>query len=190
MSADVDIDFADRDTILELIKHVPARKAGNQVTAGKRHNSGIYVSDIPYDPENECSSIDYKKADSRGYFKIDFLNMSVYKNIKDQSHYDRILQQDVPWDRLLDKTFCEKIMHIGNYHTLITELTPDSIPRMAMFLALIRPAKKHLIGKKWAQIAETIWEHPVSNEYFFKKSHAISYAMLVSLHMRLENEKF
>ena len=43
--ADVDIDFADRDTILQLIKHTPARQESN--IESKQHNSGVYVTDIP-----------------------------------------------------------------------------------------------------------------------------------------------
>jgi hypothetical protein len=75
MSADIDIDFADRDTILKLIQHTPARlEVGNQV---RKHNSGVYVTDIPHDPFNNCASLDYETAEQRGYFKIDFLNMIV-----------------------------------------------------------------------------------------------------------------
>jgi len=74
MSADIDIDFADREQILKLIQHTPAR----QIVQGqaRRHNSGIYVTDIPRDPINNCAAIDYESAEQRGYFKIDFLNIN------------------------------------------------------------------------------------------------------------------
>ena len=32
------------------------------------------------------STIDYEKAEDRGYFKLDFLNVSLYKDIKDEEH--------------------------------------------------------------------------------------------------------
>ena len=51
MSADIDIDFADRETALRLIQHVPARQSN-----GRRHNSGIYVTDIPRDPVNQLGT--------------------------------------------------------------------------------------------------------------------------------------
>ena len=60
----------------------------------------------------------------------------------------------------------------------------DSIPRLAMFLALIRPAKKHLIGKTWREVSQTIWDRE-NDGYSFKKSHAIAYAQLVVVHMNL-----
>ena len=64
MSADIDIDFSDRDQILKLVQHIPARQiVQNQV---RRHNSGVYVADIPYDPVNNCAAIDYETAEQRG----------------------------------------------------------------------------------------------------------------------------
>ena len=64
LNADVDIDMGDRSSLLELIEHVPA--AMRNVTPIKRHPSGIYVSDIPYDPFNDMAAIDYTEAEERG----------------------------------------------------------------------------------------------------------------------------
>jgi hypothetical protein len=61
----------------------------------------------------------------------------------------------------------------------------NSVPRLAMFLAIIRPAKRHLIGLPWAEVAKTVWNKPADGGYFFKKAHAISYAHLVLVHMNL-----
>jgi hypothetical protein len=61
----------------------------------------------------------------------------------------------------------------------------NSIPRMAMFLSVIRPAKRHLIGLPWADVAQTVWERPTDDSYFFKKAHAVSYAHLVVVNMNL-----
>jgi hypothetical protein len=57
-----------------------------------------------------------------------------------------------------------------------------------MFLAVIRPAKRHLIGLPWAKVAETVWEKSTDGSYGFKKSHAISYSHLVAVHMNLLSE--
>ena len=184
-NTDVDIDFADRNDILKLIKHTSAMQNNDQGI--RRHNSGVYVTDIPYNPLTDTASIDYQTAEERGYFKIDFLNVNVYKLIKDQAHYDELMVRDVPWSRLKDKTFFEQVIHIGNHYDLVGELALDTIPRMAMFLALIRPAKRHLVGKTWADISKDIWTK-TDDQYFFKKSHAVSYALLVTLHMKLLDE--
>lgn len=187
MDADIDIDFFDRTQILNLIKHTPARQESN--TESKKHNSGVYVTDIPNDPIHKCASIGYKEAEDRGYFKIDFLNVHVYKHIKDEHHYQELLSQEPPWDKLMDKEFSSNIIHIGNHYATLLQMKPDSIPRMAMFLALIRPAKKHLIGKSWNEISEEIWVKPSGDEYYFKKAHAVSYAVLVALHMNILNQR-
>ena len=63
----------------------------------------------------------------------------------------------------------------------------NSIPRLAMMLAIIRPAKKHLIGLSWKEVAETVWEKNIDG-YSFKKSHAVAYAHLVVVHMNLLEE--
>jgi hypothetical protein len=183
MSADIDIDFGDRDRMIGLIRAIPARQENNGQI--RKHNSGVYVTDIPYDPVNGCASIDYQEAEQRGYFKIDLLNMSVYQLIRDPEHYTEMLTRPVPWSRLQDRDFCEKIVHIGNHHDLICRLKPDNIPRMAMFLAVIRPAKRHLADKSWVEISQEIWTRPEDDSYFFKKSHAIGYAQLVALHINL-----
>ena len=186
MSADIDIDFADREQILKLVRHVPAM----QIHQGqvRRHNSGVYITDIPMDPINQCASIDYAEAEDRGYFKIDFLNMSVYQLIKDQTHYKYMLDAVPPWDRLWkDPEWASQLVHVGNYTELLHSMRPESIPQMAAFISIIRPGKTHLQNRPWKDVFDNVWDNDNSRGFVFKKSHAISYAHLVSLHMNLLN---
>lgn len=184
MSADIDIDFADREKILNLIRHTAARQTvQNQI---RQHNSGVYVTDIPYDPVNNCAAIDYKIADQRGYFKIDFLNVSVYQLIQSHEHYEQMLVNTPPWDRLWQDTFWAKqLVHVGNYTELMNSMRPSSIPQMAAFISIIRPGKAHLQNKLWKDVFDQVWNGDDSRGYSFKKSHALSYAALVALHMNL-----
>jgi hypothetical protein len=76
---DIDIDLADRTKVLGLLKHIDAR-----IDNTKKHNTGIYCTSVPYDPITGISTLDYKTAEKRGYFKIDFLNVSVYEGVKDK----------------------------------------------------------------------------------------------------------
>lgn len=180
MSADIDIDFADRTKILNLIRHIPARQQD------RRHNSGAYVTNIPYDPINDCATIDYEEAEKRGYFKIDFLNMSVYQLVQDQAHYDQMLNRDPLWHRLWqDPAWASQLVHVGNYTDLLDSMRPDSIPRMAAFISIIRPGKAHLQNRPWDEVFATVWDGDNSRGFVFKKSHALSYSMLVALHMNL-----
>ena len=153
MSADIDIDFADREQILKLVKHIPAR----QQVDGKprRHNSGVYVTEIPYDPVHQCAAIDYETAEQRGYFKIDFLNMHVYKLVNSPEHYDTMLKQTPQWGKLWnDSVWAGQLVHVGNYTDLLQSMKPDSIPRMAAFISIIRPGKAHLQNCPWVRSEE------------------------------------
>lgn len=180
--ADIDIDFADRDFVLSKIQHIPARQDGS-----RPHVSGVYVTQIPRDYFNNCAAIDYKQAEDRNYFKIDFLNVNVYKSLRDQEHYQSMLSRVPNWQELADQKFCSRIVHIGNHWKTLTNLPEpiDSIPRMAAFISIIRPGKAHLQGRSWREIFSTVWDGDASRGYCFKKSHAVSYAKLVVLHMNL-----
>ena len=187
MSADIDIDMPDRAALLRLISHTAARQTTNGQV--RRHNSGVYVTDIPCDSMNECAAIDYKAAEQRGYFKIDFLNMSVYQLVRDLAHYEQMLAKTPAWSRLwTDPVWASQLVHVGNYVELLASMRPDSIPRMAAFISVIRPGKAHLQNRPWAEVFESIWDGDDSRGYTFKKSHSLGYATLVSLHMNLLNE--
>lgn len=184
MSADIDIDMPDRNQLLKLIQHVPAR-----LPTGKKHNSGVYVTDIPVDPINQCAALDHETAEQRGYFKLDFLNMSVYSLIQSPEHYIQMLNTPPPWTRLWqDTAWAKQLVHVGNYTDLLKTMKPDSIPRLAAFISIIRPGKAHLQTRPWAEVFASVWDGDESLGYTFKKSHALSYSMLVALHMNLLNQ--
>lgn len=183
IDSDIDIDFSDRSEILRHIKHTSA--AMRNVTPIRKHATGVYVTTIPYDPVLDIASIDYTVAEKRGYFKLDLLNVHVYENVKDEKHLNELMVEP-DWSKLKDKSFVEKLIHLNNqYYNLVKMLEPiNSIPRLAMFLAVIRPGKKHLIGLPWQEVAKTVWDKGTDG-YVFKKAHAISYSWLVAVHMNL-----
>jgi hypothetical protein len=183
--SDIDIDLGDRTQALAHIKHVPASILRDNKLV--KHNSGIYVTDIPVDPFTGQASIDYQAAELRGYVKLDLLNVSLYTQIKSEQHLQDLMQREPLWDLLLDPGFFSLLIHVGNHHdTLLKMPEPvNSIPRMAMFLSVIRPAKRHLIGRTWQEVARTVWDKPSDDGYYFKKSHAVSYAHLVVVNMNL-----
>jgi hypothetical protein len=185
-NSDIDIDFGNRDKILEHITYVSA--AMRKVNPIRKHATGIYVTDVPYDAINDMCNIDYTEAEDRGYLKLDFLNVHVYEQVKDESHLIELMKEP-DWSKLKDKAFVEKLIHLSNHYYSIQKMPEpiDSIPRLAMFLAIIRPAKKHLIGLPWKEVAKTVWLKE-NDEYVFKKSHSIAYAQLVVVHMNLLTE--
>jgi hypothetical protein len=183
--SDIDIDFADRQLALAHLRHTPASilRDGELVP----HNTGIYITDVPVDLNTGRCTLDHHVAEDRGYMKLDLLNVSLYSQIQSEQHLNELMAQEPDWARLYDPVFLEQLIHVGNHYDTLIKMPEavTSIPRLAMFLAVIRPAKRHLIGKKWADVAATVWEKPTDDSYYFKKAHAVAYAHLVAVNMNL-----
>jgi hypothetical protein len=177
---DIDIDFADRDVVLSKIQHRVAA-----INSEKKHNTGVYVTEIPHNPVDNLSTIDYKTAEDRGYFKLDFLNVSIYKDVRDNDHLTELMEKEPLWELLTHEEFTQNLFHIAGHHDICAKMKPSSVEQLAAVLAMIRPAKRHLIGKSWDTVMEEVWTKPEDNTYYFKKAHAVSYAMAVVVHMNL-----
>jgi hypothetical protein len=180
---DIDIDFADRTKALEAFNHVTAAIDDNGVF--KKHNTGIYCTSVPYNPITGLSTIDYKSAEDRGYFKIDFLNVSVYKDVRDEAHLTQLMETEPLWDLLLQEDFSNLLFHVNGHGTILREMAPQSIEQLAAVLGMIRPAKRHLIGKDWDTVLREVWVKPEGDEYYFKKAHAVAYAAAIVVQMNL-----
>lgn len=184
---DIDIDFASRDRAMRVLGGTPA----SIVRDGKltKHNTGVYFHDVPSDPVTGLCSIDYERAESRGFFKIDLLNVGVYDMIRDEQHLIEMMSRPLDWSVFEDESFVSGLFHLGNHADLTARLKPRSIAHLAMVLALIRPGKRHLQqrceSRGFDSISDEIWTKTDGDEYFFKKSHAISYAVLVYVHANL-----
>lgn len=177
---DIDIDFADRNIILNKIQHRVAK-----LDSGKKHNTGVYATEIPHNPVDNLSTIEHKTADERGYFKLDFLNVSIYKDVTNEAHLQELIERKPLWQLLEHKDFVDKVFHLSGHDTLLKQLKPTSIEQLAATLAIIRPAKRHLADKSWEEILKEVWVKPTDGAYYFKKAHAFSYAMAVMVHMNL-----
>lgn len=185
-TSDVDIDFADRQQILNHIRYIGASIIDKNKSL-QAHNTGVYVTEIPQDPESGRAALDYRDAEQRGYIKLDFLNVGVYQQIRNEEHLNELIAREPPWHRLYEPEFCAQLIHIGNHYETLIRMPEavNSIPRLAMFLAVIRPSKRNLIGLPWQDVAKTVWEKPTDDSYYFKRSHSVSYAQLVAVHMNL-----
>jgi hypothetical protein len=180
---DIDIDFIDREQALKLFKHTPASRLDN----GKivKHNTGVYLHEVPIDPISGLCAVPYDRADAEGYFKIDFLNVGIYKGVRDEDHLVYLMNQEPLWDLLLDDEFTNNLFHVNGHGNILRQMKPNSIEKLAAVLAVIRPAKRSLIGKEWSAVLADVWTKPTNNEYYFKKSHAIAYAHAIVVQMNL-----
>ena len=177
---DIDIDFASRDVVLSKIQHRIAK-----LDSGKKHNTGVYVTEIPHNPVDNISTIEHKAAEERGYFKLDFLNVSIYKDVRDEAHLQQLMEREPQWDLLEYDDFNNLVFHVAGHGNILREMKPKSVEQLAAVLAIIRPAKRHLVGQTWDIVMKEVWTKPENGEYYFKKAHAVSYAMAVVVHMNL-----
>lgn len=180
---DVDIDVLNRDHLLAHIRHVDASIL--RADEYEKHKVGIYVQDIPFNPVTNLANLDYKTAPKYGYQKIDILNVSIYEGIKNTAHLQELIHQEPVWELLLDKDFVDRLFHLNGHYELVKKLKPDSVEKLAATLAIIRPGKKHLENSNWDDILKEVWVRPAGDEYYYKRSHAISYAVAITVQMNL-----
>ena len=180
---DIDIDFFDREQALALFEHINASRIDNDKLV--KHNTGVYLHRVPVNAVTGLCAVPYDEAEEQGYFKIDFLNVGIYKGVKDQEHLVRLLNQEPLWDLLEQDDFVDLLFHVNGHGGILKQMKPTSIEQLAAVLAMIRPAKRHLIGKDWTTIMNEVWTKPTNGEYYFKKSHSTAYAAAVVVQMNL-----
>ena len=182
---DVDIDMANRDDFLKLVNVTPAsiEKDGKFT----KHNTGVYFQNIPKFPLEGYSTIDHKQAEEEGWFKVDFLNNHIYKDIIDEQHLDRLIATEPMWELFEHEEIVEQLFHINNHFEILKQHPPKTIEQLAMILAMIRPGKRYLVGNTWEVIEKEVWEK--TDDYFFKKSHAIGYALVIIVQLNLLVDK-
>jgi hypothetical protein len=180
---DIDIDFIDRDQALKLFEHIPASRLDN----GKlvKHNTGVYLHKVPVDAVSGLCQLPYEQAEDAKYFKIDFLNVGIYKGVRDEEHLVQLMNQEPLWDLLLQDEFVNLLFHLNGHGDILRKTCPTSVEQLSAILAMIRPAKRYLIGKDWTTIMTEVWTKPKNDEYYFKKSHATAYAVAIVVQMNL-----
>lgn len=180
---DIDIDFFNRDDALRLFDYTIASRLDN----GKlvKHNTGVYLHTVPTDAVSGLCQLPYELAEEEGYFKIDFLNVGIYKGVRSEEHLIGLMNKEPLWDLLEQDDFCNLLFHVNGHGDILRKMKPTTISQLAAVLAMIRPAKRHLIGKDWTTVMKTIWMKPTNGDYYFKKSHAIAYSIAITVQMNL-----
>ena len=180
---DIDIDFVDRDSALGLFRHIKA----SRVDSGQlvKHNTGVYFHAVPVNAEANVCAVPYDQAETQGYFKIDFLNVGIYKGVRDEAHLVELINQEPLWDLLEDEDFVNLLFHVNGHGSTLRQMKPKSVEQLAAILAMIRPAKRYLLGERWSKVLNEVWQKPENDEYYFKKSHATAYAVAIVVQMNL-----
>ena len=161
---DIDIDFANRDIILDKITHRVAK-----LDTGKKHNTGVYVTECPHNPVDNLSTIDYETAEDRGYFKLDFLNVSIYKDVKDETHLMSLMRKEPLWELLEHKDFVDKVFHLSGHDSLLKQLK-SSRRTIGGNTSDNKARKETSASKDWKTIMNEVWPNPQTVNIILKST--------------------
>jgi DNA polymerase III alpha subunit len=184
---DVDIDFkTDFDPISYFKEAVRASMVKNGELV--KHPAGAYFQSIPVDPITTLSAIPYDKAEEIGYFKIDFLHLSLLDYFDNKQQIRALLKKDPDWSLLQDPSVAGKLFQIHRHYNLLSQVKPKSVEELADCIALIRPGKRALLQsylKDPAKIRPFIYRRDADDKSAFRKSHSIAYALTIVLQLHL-----
>jgi hypothetical protein len=152
----------------------------------KPHVCGVYPQNISIDQITNLSAIPYKEAEELNYFKVDMLHNSVYNHFNSKAEIDELLTMEPNWNLLLDKNNVEKLFQLSRHYDIILKIQPKSVEDLADTIALIRPGKASML-KLYLSQKEMVRQvlYTESDGYFFKRSHAIAYALTIVLQLHL-----
>jgi len=184
---DIDIDFQTKFDPTKVFDNcVPASMVKNGELV--KHPCGQYFQAIPIDPHTDLAAIPYEAAEELGYFKMDFLHLSVLDHFANKQEIRMLLKLEPNWELLLDEQHVQKLFQIHRHARLLTRVRPRSIQELADCIALIRPGKRHLIDE-YLNDRDAVREKSLyakdDEGYTFKRSHAIAYAMTIVLQLHL-----
>jgi DNA polymerase III alpha subunit len=165
--------------------------AASRVNDGQlvKHQVGVYFQDIPKDPITNLSAIPYKEAEELGFIKIDMLHLHVLDYFENKQEIRVLLRKEPDWKLLRDPEIVGQLFQIKKHFDLINKIKPKTIQELADAIALIRPGKRNLLDvylKDRNTVRDKLlYIKPLDDSNYFKRSHAISYALVIVLQLHL-----
>jgi len=150
------------------------------------HPVGVYFQSIPVDEMTSLAAIPYQSAEEMGYTKIDFLHLNALDIFESKKEIQQLLKLEPDWTLLQSEDSVKKLMHIKNHIDLLRKVKPTSVEELADCMALIRPGKRKLLSlylKNRDLARKTLYKK--TDQYYFKRSHAISYSLTIVLQLHL-----
>lgn len=183
---DIDIDFPSTFNPLDLFDAVSASMVKN----GKlvKHPVGIYFQNIPKDNITGLAAIPYNKAEEQGYFKIDFLHLTLLDYFDSKEQIRELMKVPPDWSLLESEEVVSKLFQIHKHHKTLIKVKPTSVQELADVIALIRPGKRYLLPayiQNRDAVRDELYEKPKDGGIYFKRSHAIAYALTIVIQLHL-----
>ncbi len=182
---DVDIDFP---TNFDPLNYFDDAIRASMIKNGEliKHPAGAYFQTMPIDPKTGLAAIPHKEAHEFGFFKIDFLHLSVLDWFSDKNQIRTLLKKEPDWTLLEDEDHVTKLFQIHKHFDLVEKVQPSSVIELADIIALIRPGKRRMLDAYLRDPKGSRKDlYNVVNKGDYKKSHAIAYALTIVLQLHL-----
>lgn len=185
---DIDIDLKSEFDPTKYFKNVvvASMMKGPIMT---KHPCGAYFQNIAKDPITNLAAIPHKAAQDLGFFKIDFLHLSLLDVFESKEQIRKLMKLAPDWKLLDHPNNVEKLFHIKNHFDLVNKVKPRSVIELSDCMALIRPGKKQLLPQYLQNrklVRDTLlYLRNAEDQYTYKKSHSIAYAYNVVLQLHL-----
>lgn len=166
---------------------IPASRYDKNEHDVKNHPCGVYFQNIPKDQITECAAIPHDVAGKFGYRKFDFLHLYFYDSFNSRRELEQLIDVEPDWDLLLDESVVKKLSQISKHYDVVSKVKPRSVDDLSDVLALIRPGKKHLLEDYLLGKIDRndLYRKEIGNQYHYKKSHAVGYAIVVKVQLVL-----
>lgn len=185
---DVDIDFKTTFDPLDYFDEAIRASMVNKDAQLIKHPAGVYFQSIPQDSITKFAAIPYKNAEELGYFKFDCLHLSVLDYFESKDEIRELIKIEPDWMLLESAVHVQKLFQLAKHYDVISLVKPKSVQELADCIALIRPGKRFLLDayvKNRDAIRTELYRRDPEAKYYFKKSHAISYALTIVLQLHL-----
>jgi hypothetical protein len=189
---DIDIDFkSDFDPLDYFDEAVRASMVKNGEI--KKHPVGAYFQNMPKDKVSGLAAIPYEQAEELGYFKIDFLHLSILDNFENKDEIRALVKIEPDWSLLRDEEVVSKLFQIHKHFKVLNIVKPTSVQELADCIALIRPSKRLLMNKykeaktenEKANVRKILYTRPEDGSMWFKKAHSVAYSLTIVLQLHL-----
>lgn len=153
-----------------------------------KHPCGVYFQNIPIDPITKLAAIPHKEATKLGYFKVDFLSLTLLDKVKSKSEIRELIKQEPNWLLLEDEAVVSNLFQIKHQYEIINKIKPKSVQELADVIAIVRPSKRKYLTQYLhdkEKIRPLLYRLEDDDKSSFKRGHAIAYALtiIVELHV-------
>lgn len=184
---DIDIDTKSSFMVTTVL---PTAVPASMVKDGElvKHPCGHYFQNIPIDPVTGLAAIPYEESEVLGYFKVDFLHLSILDNFNNKDEIRSLIATEPDWTILQDRNNVEKLFQLRRHYDLLAIVKPVCVNDLADCVALIRPNKRDLLSlylrdKKTAR--KQIYRTDKDDKSAFRRSHALAYSLTIVLQLHL-----